>query len=502
MRPQAGYFPAQSECAMSTGIETARLSCGVFLKTGMVIGRRVKMMKKPETVAVCGIGRNKLLPKMIKAGNFALPQAFAEWLQLYGIQLNRSVLNAVFPPKRNVDTTGFHAKVHGQSVFKYAVYCKTPDATDFSGKTGAITADKPIAGEKNARSDDAINPSQTDTLYQAGKFYLTGAPHEKPHASSSFLRFTGLIPPVGAFYAFAVFLPLFENAAAMCRRAEKKPLCLLAHPLPRCGKTPATSSCPHRSFLRKRVGATRFNGNEPDLFFYSNLFLLRLDIIGFKLGKKFFRLFDSNHAFGKKGQNIFACKIVIFRRGNDGKQAKRHFFLSDGSIYCEGSHRIDRRHGLSFFIRTFLPTIVKLSAVLIKKAGCRLVFNKKIFANTISFQKQSSLVLFFVCWLFLSSDFLTRHFAPDGKEKHAALSGFGFQFLAHLHLWKEYLPANDGQQKFIFKMFPACPVMGVFNNGRKISALFQQSLMQNFLERWRAALTPLPPLPLGKKRGA
>ena len=473
-----------------------------FFKTGMVIGRRVKMMEKPETGAVCGIGRNKLLPRGIKTGNFASPQAFADWLHLYGIQLNRSVLNAVFPPKRSVNTTGFHAKAHGRSVFKYAVYCKTPDATYFLAKTGVIVADKPIAGEKNARSDDAINPSQTDTLYQAGKFYLTGAPHEKPHVSSSFLRLTKLIPPLGAFYPFAVFLPLFENAAAMCRREEEKPRCLLVHPLPRCGKTPATSSCPRRSFSRKSVSPTRFNGNEPDSFFYSSLFLLRLDIIGFKLGKKFFRLFDSNHAFGKKGQNIFACKIVIFRRGNDGKQAKRHFFLSDGSIYCEGSHRIDRRHGLSFFIRTFLPTIVKLSAVLIKKACYRLVFDKKIFANIISFQKQSSLVLSFVCWLFLSSGFLKRHFARDQKEKHAALQGFGFQLLAHLHLRKEYPPANDGQQKFIFKKFPACPVMGVFNNGRKIFALFQQSLMQNFLERWRAALTPLPPLPLGKKRGA
>ena len=192
-----------------------------FFKTGMVIGRRVKMMEKPETDAVWDIGRHKLSPKMIKAGNFALPQAFAEWLQLYGIQLNRSVLNAVFPPKRSVNTTGFHAKVHGRSVFKYAVYYKTPDATYFSGKTGATAADKPIAGEKNARSDDTINPSQTDTLYQAGKFYLTGAPHEKPHVSSSFLRFTKLIPPLGTVSPLAVFLPLFENAVAMCRREEK-----------------------------------------------------------------------------------------------------------------------------------------------------------------------------------------------------------------------------------------------------------------------------------------
>lgn len=473
-----------------------------FFKTGMMIGRRVKMMEKPETDTVWDIGRNKPWPRGIKTGNFALPQAFADWLQLYGIQLNRSVLNAVFPPKQSVDKAGFHAKKHGRSVLPFAVCCKTPDATYFSGKTGATAADKPIAGEKNARSDDAINPSQTDTLYQAGKFYLTGAPHEKPHVSSSFLRLTKLIPPLGTVSPFAVFLPLFENAAAMCRRAEKKPLCLLAHPLPRCGKTPATGSCPHRSFLRKSVSATRFNSNEPDLFFYSSLFLLRLDIIDFKLGKKFFRLFDSNHAFGKKRQNIFACKIVIFRCGNDGKQAKRHFFLSDGSIYCEGSHRIDRRHGLSFFIRTFLPTIVKLSAVLIKKAGYRLVFDKKIFANIISFQKQSSLVLFFVCWLFLSSGFSKRHFAPDGKEKHAASQGFCFQLLAHLHLRKEYLQANDGPQKFTSTKFLACPVMGVFNNGRKIFALFQQSLMQNFLERWRAALTPRTPLPLGKKRGA
>lgn len=502
MRPQAGYFPAQSECAMSTGIETARLSCGVFFKTGMVIGRRVKMMEKPETGAVCGIGRNKLLPKVIKAGNFALPQAFAEWLQLYGIQLNRSVLNAVFRLKRSVDTTGFHAKKHGRSVLPFAVCCKTPDAADFSGKTGVIVADKPIAGEKNTRSDDTIDPSQTDTLYQAGKFYLTGAPHEKPHVSSSFVQFTGLIPPVRAFYPFAVFLPLFENAAAMFPRAEKKPRCLLVHPLPRCGKTPVTGSCSRRSFARESLGTNRFNGNEPNLFSYSSLFLLRLDIIGFKLGKKFFRLFDSNHAFGKKGQNIFACKIVIFRRSNDGKQAKRHFFLSDGSIYCEGSHRIDRRHGLSFFIRTFLPTIVKLPAVLIKKAGHRLVFNKKNFSRTISFQKQSCALLFFVCWLFLSSGFLKRYFAPDEKEKHAALQGFGFRLLAHLHLWKEYLPANDGQQKFIFKKFLASPVLGVFNNGRKIFALFQQSLMQNFLERWRPAFTSRTPLPLGKKRGA
>lgn len=459
-------------------------------------------MEKPETGAVSGIGRNKLLPRGIKTGNFASPHAFADGLHLYGIQLNRSVLNAVFRLKRNVDTTGFHAKVHGRSVLPFAVCCKTPDAADFSGKTGVIVADKPIADEKNARSDDAINPSQTDTLYQAGKFYQASEPHKKIQLPASFLKFTKLIPPGGAFYPFAVFLPLFENAAAMCRRAEKKPRCLLVHPLPRCGKTPVTGSCPRRSFSRKSVSTTRFNGNEPNLFSYSSLFLFRLDIIGFKLGKKFFRLFDSNHAFGKKGQNVFACKIVIFRCGNDGKQAKRHFFLSDGSIHCEGSHRIDRRHGLSFFIKTFLPPLVKLPAVLIKKVGHRLVFNKKNFSNTISFQKQSCALLFFVCWLFLSSGFLKRHFAPDGKEKHAALNGFCFLLLAHLHLWKEYLQTNDGQQKFIFKKFLASPVLGVFNNGRKIFALFQQSLMQNFLERWGAALTPRHPSPLGKKRGA
>lgn len=215
-------------------------------------------------------------------------------------------------------------------------------------------------------------------VIKAGKFAALQASahwlrHKKTQASSKFLKLVKPLSPRRAFF------PLIANATEMFPRASIKPRCLLAQFLSALGKTSAADFSPRLPFERDSTVAAQFNGKEPSLFLNSSLFLLRFDIIGFKLGKEFFRLFDSDHAFGKKGQNVFTFNIIVLRCGNDGKQAKRHFFLCNGSAHSKGSHRIDRRHGLSFFIKTILPTIVKLPAVLIKKVGNRLVLKEKYF---------------------------------------------------------------------------------------------------------------------------
>lgn len=95
---------------------------------------------------------------------------------------------------------------------------------------------------------------------------------------------------------------------------------------------------------------------------------LRFDIIGFQLRQKHIRLFNGNHTFCKKRQNIFTCD-AIFRSGyNDTKEAKCHFFLRDGGTNCRCSHWIDRGHVFSCLIIASLVCIIILVTVFIKKS--------------------------------------------------------------------------------------------------------------------------------------
>ncbi len=128
-----------------------------------------------------------------------------------------------------------------------------------------------------------------------------------------------------------------------------------------------------------------FRNHRFTSFFVIAGLLLRLDIICFELCQKQFRFFNRYHAFGKKRQYVTAFNAVVTCCGNDGKQAKRHFFLCNSSPHSKGSHRIDWRHDFSCsnnssfnFIMIRITSFRKYSS---NKSGVLLVIFLKLYCR-------------------------------------------------------------------------------------------------------------------------